>query len=177
MVCRIDRDGNEIVTGAAAGRVNVTPATEGYRGATKHSNNTGEMTALLEAIRDETAREAAGPTEFDVDSLYAINIATGKWALKRGRQNAELARRLYEAYEGLRRRRPRGHVWIRHVRAHTKVVGNEVADNLAKKAAADAGFGGSERDVLKTALEVYRAQGGGQNLRRPPLVGQNLGIG
>ena len=105
----------------------------------------------------------------------------GRWAWlwwdRRGRQNAELARRLYEAYEGLRRGRPRGHVWLRHVRAHTKVKGNEVADGLAKKAAADAGFSGSGRGVLKMALELYRAQGGGENLRRPPLVGQNLGVG
>ena len=99
LVCRTDRDGEEIVTGASAGRVNVTPATEGYQGATRHSNNTAEMTALLEAIRGEAGRTAAGPTEFDVDSLYAVNIATGKWVIKRGRQNAELARRLYESYE------------------------------------------------------------------------------
>ena len=173
----MDRDGNEIVMGATAGRVNVTPATEGYRGATAHTNNTGEMTALLEAVRGEVRRAATGPTEFKVDSLYAINVATGRWAVKRGRRNAELARRLYEAYEDLRRRRPRGHVWITHVRAHTKVRGNEVADGLAKKAAADAGFRGSGRDVLATALELYRAYGGGQNLRRPPLLGQNLGVG
>ena len=68
-------------------------------------------------------------------------------------------------------------MWLRHVRAHTKLTGNEVADGLAKKAAADAGFSGSGRDVQKMALELYRAQGGGENLRRPPLVGQNLGVG
>ena len=153
------------------------PGSEGYRGPTKHSNNTAEMTALLEAVRDEAGRAAAGPTEFDVDSLYAINIATGKWGVKRGRQNAELARRLYEAYEGLRRQRPRGHVWVRHVRAHTRVRGNEVVDGLAKKAAADAQFSGSGRRVLTTALGLHRAWGGGENLRRLSLVGQNLGVG
>ena len=46
-------------------------------------------------------------------------------------------------------------MWLRHVRAHTKVKGNEVADGLAKKAAADAGFSGSGRDVLKMALEFF----------------------
>ena len=51
------------------------------------------------------------------------------------------------------------------------------ADGLAKRAAADAEFNGSGRSVQKMALELYRAQGGSESLRRSPLVGQNLGVG
>ena len=61
--------------------------------------------------------------------------------------------------------------------SHTRVRGNEVVDGLAKKAAADAQFSGSGRRVLTTALGLHRAWGGGENLRRLSLVGQNLGVG
>ena len=81
-----------------------------------------------------------------------------------------LGLRLYRAYERLRRKRPPGHVAVKHVRAHTGLRGNETVDGLAKKAADDENFEGNDRRVLRAAFEMYAGV-------RCPLIGQNLGVG
>ena len=48
-----------------------------------------------------------------------------------------LARQLHVAYERLRKERTPGAVRIEHVRAHKGEPGNEVADDAAKRAAAE----------------------------------------
>ena len=47
-----------------------------FQGAMKHTNNAGELTALLRAIQGDMG--AQGRTTFMVDSTYAINMATGR---------------------------------------------------------------------------------------------------
>ena len=69
-----------------------------------------------------------------MDSTYAIAIALGRWTPRA--RNRELARRVHAAYTSLRTSRPRGSLAITHVRAHTRITGNEMADRLAKRAAA-----------------------------------------
>ena len=64
------------------------------------------------------------------------------------RKNGELVRRLQRALSELRRRR---RVRLSHVRSHTNVAGNEVADVLAKLAA-DEDF---DDDVLGRARMEY----------------------
>ena len=59
------------------GQVTTLPGDAEYCGATKHSDNSGELTGLLQAVLEEEAR-VSGVVEFCVDSTYAINVATGK---------------------------------------------------------------------------------------------------
>ena len=70
----------ESVLQAHYGPVNVTPGVGGYDGATRHSNNTGELTALLRAVRWVVAQPAGDRLELCVDSTYAIGIALGRFA-------------------------------------------------------------------------------------------------
>ena len=50
--------GKRWVCHARAGRVITRPGDPGYQGATKGTNNTAELTALLEAVLEELARPA-----------------------------------------------------------------------------------------------------------------------
>ena len=105
-----------------------------FQGATRHSNNTGELTALLRAIQGEMG--AHGRTTFVVDSAYAINMATGRTIPANGRSgtNRLLAVRLRIAYRLLQLERG-DNVGIQHVRSHTGNRGNDAADKLAKMGA------------------------------------------
>ena len=113
-VCPVS--GRQWVSHAIAGRVVTRPGSPGYQGATQGTNNTAELTALLEAVREEMGRPA-GVVVFRVDSTYAINVATGKWAPRS--RNGELARRLRRAAFDLVSRRGAPSVRFEHVRAHT----------------------------------------------------------
>ena len=135
----------------------LTPGDAGYSGATKHSNNTGELTALLRAVQQESAQADDASVHFCVDSVYAINVATGKWILRC--ENRELGRRLAHAMAALRVRRGFKRVVLRHVRAHAKNVGNETADALAKAAMRDGDFGDDGARVLQFARATFRDGG------------------
>ena len=93
-----------------------------FQGAMRHSNNAGELTALLRAIQGEMG--AHGRTTFVVDSAYAINMATGRTIPANGRSGTN------------RLQLERGdNVGIQHVRSHTGNRGNDAADKLAKMGA------------------------------------------
>ena len=60
------------LTEARCGRVATSANTQGYVGARKHSNNTGELTALLHAVEDELHRgDPTSAVTFHVDSMYS----------------------------------------------------------------------------------------------------------
>ena len=65
------------------------------------------------------------------DSLYAINMTTGRW-LPKSPRNREMVARMRELWRRLQRQRD-GEVELRHVRSHTNVPGNEMADWLADR--------------------------------------------
>ena len=111
------------------------PAPDVFQGGTKHTNNAGELTALLRAIYGEMG--AQGQTTFMVDSTHALNTATGRTVPSGGKGNANrlLAVRLRVAYRLLQLERG-SDVSIRHVKSHTGIRGNEVADKLANMGAA-----------------------------------------
>ena len=101
-----------------------------YVGATKHTNNTGELTALRRAVSNALQRRrGAGREEIHSDSLYSINMTTGRWRPKK-KANAELIEDLRCMWRHLQRTRP-NEVTLKHVRSHVQVPGNELADWLA----------------------------------------------
>ena len=129
------------------------PGDAQYDGATRATNNTAELTALLllRAVQDELRTDDGASVEFCVDSTYAQGIALGRWQPK---QNRDLARRLRCDFERLRQTRG-GNARIRHVKSHTRVAGNETADRLAKLAAGDTALAGNDETVTSAAHSEY----------------------
>ena len=97
------------------------------------ANNTGELSAMLYMIRRAaTRRRGAGREVLHTDSLYALNMTTGKWMPRRKHRNTAMIELLRREWRELQRRRP-GEIELAHVRSHTKVPGNEIADWLAER--------------------------------------------
>ena len=102
----------------------------GYVGARAPTNNTGELTALRAALCTAMARpRGAGDEDIWADSLYAINMTTGRWRPK-CKRNTIMVGDMRCIWRKLQRLRPH-EVRLRHVRSHVKVPGNELADWLA----------------------------------------------
>ena len=97
-----------------------------------------------------------------VDSLYARNLTMGIW-LPRRKVNIELVREVREAWRRCSIRRGVGTVRIQHVRSHTGVPGNELADQLADAAARAAS---EEPDldlsVAERLMDKIEAEGRGE---------------
>ena len=141
-VCRTTRSQLEADTDSAqtvaaavtqeAGRVITDPKRPEYIGAAKHTNNTGELSAVYHALT--RAPSLLRPGEELVimpDSQLAICTTTGAWASKK---HTELVRRNRAAFAKLREQGTT--VRFQHVRAHRGHAMNEAADELAKKGAA-----------------------------------------
>ncbi len=83
------------LTWATGGTVAIEPSDSAeYVGATKHTNNTGELTAM-HAMIDRALATPPGRQRVVMhsDSLYAINMAQGTW-MPAKRQNHEIIRSL-----------------------------------------------------------------------------------
>jgi len=112
-----------------------------------------DLVCWVITIRDAKKEDDAA-TEFCVDSVYAMNIAVGRWMPSSTRStNAKLARRLRRAYLQLRDARG-GAVRVVHVRAHALDAGNETADFLAKLGA-DMSTNLSDDELLERARDEY----------------------
>ena len=118
------------LTWASSISVQIEDGGAGHIGAHAHTNNTGELTALHEAIARADSRPAGTAyEEIRTDSLYAMNVTTGRW-LPRSARNRDIVARLRCRWRRLQKDRP-GEVRITHVRSHIDVPGNELADWLA----------------------------------------------
>jgi ribonuclease HI len=117
----------------AWGRV-VTDSLRGqYRGAEKGSNNTAELTAVLEAmlwISDRRKRESIERAAIFTDSKYAKMMISGQWKfdLPDDTENRELVKACREVFEEVDPR-------LRHVAGHAGNLHNERADVLARRGA------------------------------------------
>ena len=104
---------------------------EMYLGAEAHTNNTGELSGVAHACRYALHIEKPTPrVEIHSDSMYAINVSTGRWKPKKNKKIAKVSRALMRKLKlsyGTRR------VSVRHVRAHTGIKNNERADANAKR--------------------------------------------
>lgn len=122
--------GKGVITWVDAGMVETDHREPDYIGATAHTNNTGELTAMHRALRRAAGMPAGRErTVIESDSLYTIHMTTGKW-LPRKQRNREIISLLRGMWRDLQRKRP-GEVTLKHVRSHILVPGNELADELA----------------------------------------------
>ena len=110
-----------------------------YVGATVGSNNTGEVTAMVEALLFAVEHEYTHAT-VHTDSLWARNVILGKWKARTNKALVHTARRLF--------RRMGVTVHIEWIKAHAGHVGNEKADKLANLGRAAATSVGGRNLVL-----------------------------
>ena len=103
-----------------------------YHGAQRKTNNTGELTAILVAIDQATARRKGEFHQIHSDSQYAIGraLTTGP-----SRKNKELVRQLRTALHRCRDKHGYRNVTLTHVKAHSDHPRNDMADELAKAGA------------------------------------------
>ena len=122
---RVDEGFGPVVTDTAA------PA---FRGALKHTNNTGELTACIEALTWLLEDGATRPVQILLrpDSEYVMGLVTGRTSATNNRALVNTARALYTRLQ----RQRSGAVGWSHVRAHTGHKWNEYVDGLADKGAA-----------------------------------------
>ena len=110
-------DGDEEID-RGYGPVETRPGMEGYEGATRGTNNTGEVEAVIRALR--WAIETRPPhVMIRYDSKYAANMTRGTWIPKKDKKtglvvNGELIKR---ARDVLHEARMLGiEVWWKHVK-------------------------------------------------------------
>ena len=108
----------------ACGPVITDPDHNAYRGAQVGSNNTGEVTAIIEALLFAHA-EAFTHVTIHSDSRWAINAITGRWRTKHHKALVAYAKSLLKA-NNIR-------VTLQWIKAHAGHAGNERADQLANK--------------------------------------------
>ena len=96
-----------------------------FMGATRHSNNTGELTAIGESLNWIIAHNITTPVNIWSDSEYAIACCMGTNSPV---QNIHLIHHLQELYGIVQK-----NVTLYHIKAHTGHKYNERADCLAKR--------------------------------------------
>ena len=108
----------------ASGPVPTTADHSAYLGATVGSNNTGELTAIVEAIL--YAQEHSFPAAvIHSDSRWAINMITGKWRPRTHAKFINDIRTILKAGPT--------QIVLRWIKGHAGHEGNELADRLAEQ--------------------------------------------
>ena len=94
-----------------------------YIGASVGSNNTGELTAIAEAILYAIERDI-GKIHIYSDSQWSINVVTGKWRPKTHHKLINYIRNLISLHK---------QVHLQWIKSHVGHEGNERADKLANE--------------------------------------------
>ena len=106
------------------------PTADHFAGATHGSNNTGELTAVVESFRwvlGRVEKEDKRSVLVRYDSTYAAMVAQGVW---QPGSNCDLAVSAHKLYLEILETRP---VFFSHVKGHSNHKWNDVADELANK--------------------------------------------
>ena len=112
---------------ASCGPVTLNSVHPLYLGATKRTNNTGEVSAMIEALIWVLAHlsQESRSIHFVVDSSYVLNIVTARCIAKHNILLTTIMKFLWDKVQRVHR------VTIAWVKSHTGVYGNERADELA----------------------------------------------
>ena len=94
-----------------------------YMGAEVGSNNTGELTAIAEALLH--AKEHQHTPHIHTDSLWSINVLTGRWRPQRHKQLVGYIKSIISSFTCK--------VRFQWVQGHAGHEGNEKADTLAER--------------------------------------------
>ena len=113
-----------------------------YLGAAVGSNNTGELTAWMEAALFELGQEEL-PEQitFCYDSQWAAHMVTGKFRAKRNRALVSQAKKVYSC---LQRRTKITWKWVK---GHSGEEYNDQADELAEAGKKDGQYVGGRQDA------------------------------
>ena len=110
---------------ARRGPVVLGEKSEGWRGAERATNNTGELTAILEAL-EWAASSGVGKVVIRYDSQYAACMTRGEWKAKVNKVLVDQCRKALGRAEG------KGcEVGWKHVKGHSGDKWNDRADRLA----------------------------------------------
>ena len=107
----------------ACGPVVTSSANSGYVGASVGSNNTGEVSAIIEALLCTVEHEYTR-VHVRTDSQWSINVIAGKWRAKSNKTLVETAKKLAQK-AGVK-------VHFHWVKGRAGHEGNEKADTLAE---------------------------------------------
>ena len=121
--------GNGEIVEELFGNVVTSPSDKKYLGAAVGSNNTAELSGFAEALRWLLIEGSDIPAVIRTDSLYAGNLATGKWNHKANKKLVESLQKLWIEVSSIR------DVEWEHVKAHRGHRWNERADHLALRCA------------------------------------------
>lgn len=121
--------GNGEIVEELFGNVVTSPSDKKYLGAAVGSNNTAELSGFAEALRWLLIEGSDIPAVIRSDSLYAGNLATGKWKPKANKKLVESLQKLWIEVSSIR------DVEWEHVKAHRGHRWNERADHLALRCA------------------------------------------
>ena len=130
------------VSHTARGPVTTDHTAAHYLGATVGSNNTGELTAWMEAALYEIGRGNL-PRElvFCYDSQWAANMVTGKFKAKRNKALVSQAKSIYKYLQ------PRTKITWRWIKGHSGEEYNEEADALAEAGKRDGRYVGGRQTI------------------------------
>lgn len=101
----------------------------------RQTNQRAELYAIYKALQkmvqesDTKTDDPAKCCTILSDSLYSIRVATKQW---RAKTNLDLIRPIWDCINTLKKKQ--WDIRWRHVRGHTGIRGNEIADDLANQA-------------------------------------------
>ena len=162
-------DANNYLVMKRYGRVVTSNASDWFIGATRETNNTGEISAFIEAmlfVLFETTLACDFSITFVFDSLLSGSQTMGHWRVSDNSVNFELARNANALWKALNPEH--APIYGRWVRAHRGNRFNERVDKLAKK-----GFkveGPRRRVFWKEITATVAAMGKANAAIRPHLI-------